>query len=168
MFFLSYVNEHVYILDSFFRLVLLKTRNWLDKPVCFTHTIVLLIYVNENIYLLGNLPFFKIHVNHFMAQDHSPCANVISKYMLWVRGLVPLWVLRHFFSLVDFPGGSEGKASANNMGDLGSIPGLGRSFGEGNDNQLQYSCLEKSHGWRRLVGYCPWVRKESDTTEQLH
>ena len=41
-----------------------------------------------------------------------------------------------------FPGGSEGKASAYNAGDLGSIPGLGRSPGEGNGNPLQYSCLE--------------------------
>ena len=52
--------------------------------------IVLLIYVNKTVYLLENLPFFKIHVNHFMAQDNSPCANVISKCMLWVRGLVPV------------------------------------------------------------------------------
>ena len=41
-----------------------------------------------------------------------------------------------------FPGGSEGKAAAHNVGDLGSIPGSGRSPGEGNDNPLQYSCLE--------------------------
>ena len=41
-----------------------------------------------------------------------------------------------------FPGGSEGKASACNAGDLGSIPGSGRPPGEGNDNPLQYSCLE--------------------------
>ena len=41
-----------------------------------------------------------------------------------------------------FPGGSEVKASACNEGDLGSIPGLGRSPGEGNGNPLQYSCLE--------------------------
>ena len=40
------------------------------------------------------------------------------------------------------PGGSEVKASAWNMGDLGSIPGSGRSPGEGNGNPLQYSCLE--------------------------
>ena len=51
-------------------------------------------------YLLGNLPFFKIHVNCFMARDDSPCANAISKCMLWVRGLVPFWVLRHFLSLI--------------------------------------------------------------------
>ena len=42
----------------------------------------------------------------------------------------------------DFPAGSDGKASAYNVGDLGSIPGLGRSCGEGNSNPLQYSCLE--------------------------
>ena len=41
-----------------------------------------------------------------------------------------------------FPGGSDGKASACNAGDLGSIPGLGRSSGKGNGNALQYSCLE--------------------------
>ena len=41
-----------------------------------------------------------------------------------------------------FPGGSDGKASARNAGDLGSIPGSGRSPGEGNGNPLQYPCLE--------------------------
>ena len=43
-----------------------------------------------------------------------------------------------------FPGGSDGKESAGNAGDLGSIPGSGRSPGEGNGNSLQYSCLENS------------------------
>ena len=41
-----------------------------------------------------------------------------------------------------FPGGSDGKESARNAGDLGSIPGLGTSPGEGNGNLLQYSCLD--------------------------
>ena len=40
-----------------------------------------------------------------------------------------------------FPGGSDGKASVYNVGDLGSIPGSGRLPGEGNGNVLQYSCL---------------------------
>ena len=43
-----------------------------------------------------------------------------------------------------FPGGSDGKASACNAEDPGSIPGSGRSPGEGNGNRLQYSCLENS------------------------
>ena len=45
---------------------------------------------------------------------------------------------------LSFPGGSDGKESACNTGDLGSIPGLGRSPGEGNSYPLQYSGLEKS------------------------
>ena len=47
-----------------------------------------------------------------------------------------------FYVYKDFPGGSEGKASVYNVGNLGSIPGLGRSPGEGNGNPLQYTCLE--------------------------
>ena len=47
-------------------------------------------------------------------------------------------------SLWGFPGGSDSKASAYNVGDLCSIPGSGRSPGEGNGNPLQYSCLENS------------------------
>ena len=45
-------------------------------------------------------------------------------------------------NLLTLPGGSEGKASAFNAGDLGSVPGSGRSSGEGNGNPLQYSCME--------------------------
>ena len=45
---------------------------------------------------------------------------------------------------LSFPGGSDGKESAYNTGDLGVIPGLGRSPGEGNGYSLQYSCLENS------------------------
>ena len=44
--------------------------------------------------------------------------------------------------MLDFPGGSDGKASVYNAGDLGSIPGSGRSPGEGNGNPLQYYCLK--------------------------
>ena len=47
-----------------------------------------------------------------------------------------------FVYSLDFPGGSDGKASVYNVGDPSSIPGLGRSAGEGNGNPLQYYCLE--------------------------
>ena len=53
------------------------------------------------------------------------------------------------------------------MGDLGLIPGLRRSPGEGNGYPLQYSCLENPHGQRSLAGYGPWGHKELDMTEQL-
>ena len=66
-----------------------------------------------------------------------------------------------------FPGGSDGKESAYNAGNLGLIPGLGRSLGEGNGYALQYPFPGKSHGQRTLAGYHPWGRKESDTNERL-
>ena len=50
-----------------------------------------------------------------------------------------------------FPGVSDGKESAYNAGDLGLIPGLGRSLGGGHGNPLQYSCLENSYGQRSLI-----------------
>ena len=91
---------------------------------------------------------------------------------------------------MDFPHGSVVKNLPANAGNLGSIPGSGRSPREGSGNSLQYSCLGKlldqrawrrrqwhptpvllpgkSHGWRSLVGFSPWGREESDTTERLH
>ena len=58
------------------------------------------------------------------------------------------------FTFLGLPGGSDGKESACNVGDLGSIPGLGRSPGEGNGYSHQYSCLENSMdrgAWRATV-----------------
>ena len=54
-----------------------------------------------------------------------------------------------------FPGGSDSKESPCNVGDLSSVPGLGRSPGGGHGNPLQDSCLENPHGQRSLVGYSP-------------
>ena len=56
-------------------------------------------------------------------------------------------------------------ASAGNVTDAGSIPGLGRSPGRGNDKPLQYSCLGESYGQRSLAGYKPVGCQESDMTE---
>ena len=72
-----------------------------------------------------------------------------------------------FELLSSFPGGSDSKESTCSTGDTGLIPELGRSPGGGNGNPLQYSCLENPHGQRSLVGYSPWRRYKSDTTEWL-
>ena len=67
-----------------------------------------------------------------------------------------------------FPGGSVVKKVPANAGDMGSIPGLGRSPEEGNGNPLQYSCLrnpiDRAAWWATVHG----IRRESDMTEQLN
>ena len=65
------------------------------------------------------------------------------------------------------PGGSEGKESACNVGDLDLIPGSGISPEEESGNSLQYSCLENSIDRGAWVRYSPWDCKELDTTEPL-
>ena len=67
--------------------------------------------------------------------------------------------------MLGFSCSSLGKESPCNAGDLGSIPGLGRSPGGGHDNPLQRSFLEDPHGQRSLVGCSPQGRKESAVTE---
>ena len=70
------------------------------------------------------------------------------------------------FNICSHLAGSDGKESASNAGDLGLIPELRRYSGEGNDNPLQYSCLENSMdrgaSWATVHGVA-----ESDTTELL-
>ena len=63
--------------------------------------------------------------------------------------------------------GSDGKESVCNAGDLGSIPRLARSPGEGNGYPFQYSCLQNPRDKRSLAGYSPWGCKEADKTEGL-
>ena len=63
-----------------------------------------------------------------------------------------------YMYMAGFPCSSVGKEPACNAGDLGSIPGSGRSLGEGNGNPLQYSCLENPID-RSLAGYSPWCCK---------
>ena len=71
--------------------------------------------------------------------------------------------------MTGFPGRSDGKASTCNVGDLGSIPGLGRSPGRrhGEPTNSPVFLLGEFHGQRSLAGCSPWGRKESDRTEQL-
>ena len=86
--------------------------------------------------------------------------GLISFRMDWLEA----WIL----SPKGFPVGSEGKVSACNAGDPGSIPGSGRSLGEGKGQPTPVHLPGKFHGWRSLVGYSPWGREESDRTEWIH
>ena len=79
----------------------------------------------------------------------------------------PILLILNSSSSTGFPGGSVSKESVCNAGDLGSVPGWGRSPGGGHGNPLQYSCLENPYGQRSLEGYSPWGCKELDTTAWL-
>ena len=75
-------------------------------------------------------------------------------------------------SLRGLLGGIDGKASACNVGELGSITGLGRSPGEGNGNRLQYSCLEnpidRGAWWATVHGVAKSWTRLSDFTFTFH
>ena len=99
-------------------------------------------------------------------RNHLQCRRLQFDFWIgkfpWRRDRLPTPVF------MGFPGGSDGKEPACNTGDLCLIPGLGRSPGGGHGYPLQDSCLENPHGQRSLVGYSPWGRKESDTTEGFY
>ena len=101
MFILSYAN----VLYIYPKLCLqVSSAFWLRTYLINQY--VILRYCTSNLckwnYLYGDLPFFKIQVNHFMAQDKQFGAKIIPKCIWWGRGLVPFWVLRHsFLSLTD-------------------------------------------------------------------
>ena len=101
MFILSYAN----VLCIYPKFCLqIGSASWLR--IYLINQYVIFRYCSPNLckwnYLYGDLPFFKIQVNHFMAQDEPFGAKIIPKCISWVRGLVPFWVLRHsFLSLTD-------------------------------------------------------------------
>ena len=110
----------------------------------------------------------NIHLAFLVAQQvKNPPAmqetpvRFLGQKIPWRRDRLPTTVF------LGFPGDSDVRESTCNVGDMGSILGLGRSPGGGHGNPLQYSCLENSHGQRSLAGYRPWGHKVSDTTERL-
>ena len=113
--------------QQYFLPIEVPTEHWVEFPAlysrfslvaCFTHSIV----------------YMSIPVSQFIPPSTSP----LGIYM------VVLYICVFLLCKLVFPGGLVGKQSAWNVGDLGSIPGSGRSLGEGNGNPLQYSWLENS------------------------
>ena len=98
-----------------------------------------MVFVFLQLISLSAMPSRSIHV---VANDRILlwCRLMLSPYLDYVliHGSANIFLISSFH----FFGGSEDKASTCNAGDLGSIPGLERSLGEGNGNSLQYSCLE--------------------------
>ena len=106
----------------------------------------------------GDLPHLQIkqcplqcrHILYYLSHQGSPYITLSAMEIVEIVNLMTLargiFILLNVYCVVDtlwgFPGGSEVKVSACNVGDLALIPGSGRSPGEGNGNPLQYSCLE--------------------------
>ena len=104
-------------------------------------------------YLINNNNVFQILSSHRLLQ------NIKYSSLCYTVGPCWLFILHKVVCTLGFPVGSDGKESACNSGDLGSIPGLGRSPGGGHGNPLQYSCLENSHEQRSLEATVHGVSK---------
>ena len=117
-------------------------------------------FYESKLYLYFNFYSVKIQCLHLKERGKKQCMKLkicLEKQQLLLSNITNL----------GFPGGSDSKESACNAGDLGSVPGWGRSPGGGHSNPLQYSCLENPHGQRSLGSYSPWSCKESDTAKRL-
>ena len=85
-----------------------------------------------------------------MLSNAHTLSNLILNIILQGR----YYFYTHLWQMLGYPGDSDGEDSACNAGDLGLIPGSGRTPGEGNGNPLQYSCLDKSMdrgAWQAIV-----------------
>ena len=111
------------------------------------------------------MPHFQQRIN-----SETNKGTLFLNYMLNQMGLTDKYRTSHpkaeAYTKHDFPGGSGGKASVYNAGDLGSSPGLGRSPGEGNGNPLQYYCLEnpmdRGAWWATVYGVAKSRTRLSD------
>ena len=114
----------------------------------------------------------KVHALFLLPQDILLTWPIFVKYsnfiFLWNENNSCHINKQEMSQPLGFPGGSAGKESACNAGDLSLIPGLGSSPEGEYGNPRQYSCLENPHGQRSLVGYSPWGLKESGMTEWLN
>ena len=124
------------------------------------------------IFLAEGWNLCHLHLLHWeagslsLAPPRKPCATppLFSTTLLPFASAVQTLI----WEIFTFPGGSEVKASAWNVGHPGSIPGWGRSPGEGKWQPTPGLLPGESRGGRSLVGYSPWGRKVLDTTERLH
>ena len=113
--------------------------DWLDLLAVQSTLKSLLQHHSSKASILWCSAFFKVQHSHLYMTTGKIIALTRWTFIGKVMSLL-------FHMLLDFPGGSDGKVSAYSVGDLGSIPGSGRSSGEGNGNPLQYSCLENPMG----------------------
>ena len=117
----------------------------------------------------------SLQQKYICIKTHVIETKIFSTQVVMLMGCLDLWGPYYHKSApppyTGFPDGSDGKASAYNVGDPGSIPGLGRSPGEGNGNPLQYSCLENSmdrEAWQATVHGVTKSREQLSNITSLH
>ena len=96
---------------------------------------------------------------NYVHRTWIPETSIRSTILVKLKLKISLLFIPDSYETLGFPGGSDGKESACNSGDLGLIPGLGKSPRGGHGNPLQYSCLENPHGQRSLASYVCGVTK---------
>ena len=87
-------------------------------------------------------------------------------FLFIIRSIIEIYIYYDYYW--SFPGGSDGKESSCNMGDLSLVPGLGRSPGEGNSSPLQYSGLESPHEQKSRWATVHWVTKSWTWLSDFH
>ena len=134
-------------------------------------------WVRKELDMTERLNWTELIVSNFSRNRsnvfQSSC-TILHSHQQFIRVPVSLHFTSTFLFLIivipvdmGVPGDSHGKESTYNTGDLGLIPGLGRSPRGGHGNPLKCSYLENPHEQRNLAGYSPCGHKESDTTEWL-
>ena len=134
-------------LQDAFHTIQVNTVAWLSFLYVYIHIFVFFSMWSKHLKAPKLTDFFAYHLSppiHLLYYFHNYTAMPVLHFRL-------LTALHHSRG---FPGGSDGKESACNVGHWGSVPGLGRSPGEGNSNPLQYSCLENPMdrgAWRATI-----------------
>ena len=124
-----------------------KQEYWSGVPLpspilvnTYWYFIIVLLYI----YLISNMTIY--YFIYSIVNPYSSLCPILCFigfcFSYWYVGVLERSSVEYNFPLPIHLGGSDGKASAYNAGDPGSIPGSGRSSGEGNGNPLKYSCLE--------------------------
>ena len=127
------VLERVAMPSSFYILVAYVFYNWRFVPLNLLHLHLNLVWLLQLCSMIWN-------------QGACTSSFVLFQDCFGYSGVFCISI--QILELLSFPRGSEVKVSACNVGDLGSIPGSGRSPGEGNGDPFQYSCMENSMDWR--------------------
>ena len=138
---------------------------YLAVPICMKNIFFKIINLWLNLVSISMWAFaidFDDKNTNFVCQ----LIQVLLKIYFIIRSIIKNYIYYDYYWR--FPGGSDGKESSCNMGDLSSVPGLGRSPGKGNSSPLQYSGLESPHEQKSRWATVHWVTKSWTWLSDFH